>query len=159
VPVTLTQAALKKLLVAERAASRSKHKHSKFMSKTLGIYNGQQHRKRKELENPKATLDFTLQELRDLVAAALGTPCPYSGVKLSLSNLSVDHATPIARGGTWALDNLEVITSASNFRKGSLTSTEYKKFVHGLEKGFAPEAVTDIFRRLTLGGKWAGRQQ
>ncbi len=118
----ITKAEINKLLVEERKKSRLKQKQSKFMSRTLSIYNGQ---KKRYNEKNNGGLPYTLEQLRELVSEAIGKPCIYSGEKLTVNNLAVDHATPVAAGGNWEIGNLQVISQKSNFRKGQLTAEEY----------------------------------
>jgi hypothetical protein len=155
-PVTLTKKQLDKLLQEERVKVNVKNKQSRFMKRTLSIYNSQRARLREVTAQPKAELPFSLADLRAKVSGALGQACPYNiKTKLSVANFAVDHDMPISRGGSWSLSNLVVISQQSNFRKGSATGAEWAKFSRSLEKNFAPEFVEDIYRRLTLGGKWS----
>lgn len=158
-PVTLTKKEINDLLVSERKKSRTRQQQSAFMKRTLQIYNGDKGRIREETGDPKAELPYTLAELRELVQDALGKQCPYnSKIKLSVANLAVDHDIPLARGGSWDISNLMVISQQSNYRKGQLTGAEWMKFSKGLDKNFPPEAIEDVYRRLSLGGKWIRTQ-
>jgi len=154
-PVTLTKKEINDLLVKERAKSRTRQQQSAFMKRTLQMYNGDKGRIREKTGDPKAELPYTLEELRALVQACLGKPCKYnSKIKLSVANIAADHNVPLARGGTFDILNLDIISQQSNYRKGAWTGDEWQKFVKGLEKNFPPEAVEDMYRRLVLGGKW-----
>ena len=51
--------------------------------------------------------------------------CYYSGVSLTLDELTVDHKTPINRGGTNELDNLCICSNHMNTAKGTMTSNEF----------------------------------
>ena len=154
-PVTLTKAELKKVLHEERTKTRTKLQRTKFMNKTRGIYTGQQNRLRKETENPKATLPYTLDELRELVRQALerGT-CEYTGEKLRLTNLQLDHRTPIVAGGAWELSNLATVTQSVNWQKGNMTEREFLRLMRGAQKVLRPESFHDFKRRLSTGGKF-----
>ena len=70
-----------------------------------------------------------MEELREQIRAALDDrTCAYLGVfgeKLTANNFSVDHATPISRGGSHKLDNLIVCSSGGNLAKGIMTQEEF----------------------------------
>ena len=51
--------------------------------------------------------------------------CYYSGIKLDLFKLHVDHKTPIARGGTNELSNLCLASHHMNTAKGRMTEDEF----------------------------------
>lgn len=154
-PKLLTKKQLDEIRKEERGKTTARHKQSAFMKRTGSIYGSQQ--KRYAEKTGQAKLPYTLDQLRHLVQAALGTECPYTGLKISLANLAVDHSVPVARGGGWTLDNLRVATKTGNWRKGALTDAEWIRFNRGLRRHFDPAAVEDIYRRLSLGGKWSFR--
>jgi len=149
----LTKTAVKRLLVEERMKERAKAKQSRFMSKTLSIYNGQ---KKRAAEAGQA-LDFSLADFRAFFLLGINGNCPYSGQRLSLSNATADHRTPIARGGSFGLANQVVCTQSSNFQKGLQTEEEHLALMKAAAEILAPVALEDLKRRLTLGGKWGFR--
>lgn len=55
-----------------------------------------------------------------------GWQCFYCGVGLGKDNVTVDHMTPLSRGGTWNKKNLVASCRDCNFSKGSLDLTEYR---------------------------------
>jgi 5-methylcytosine-specific restriction endonuclease McrA len=105
-PISLTKAELNKILVAERLKSRTKSRQSAFMNRTRGIYSGQTNRLRESLHDEKALLPYTLDELRQAIATALKGLCCYCGCKLTVKNVTPDHAISLVNGGSWNLDNL-----------------------------------------------------
>jgi 5-methylcytosine-specific restriction endonuclease McrA len=141
---------VKKLLVAERKSMREKAKNSAFMRKTLSVYNGMKKR-------AGCDLDFTLERFRETVWLIVGAGhCAYCGCRLTVSNLAIDHATPIARGGTFHFQNLVAACKSCNWQKGILTAEEFTKLLVAVAC-FNKEAQADIKRRLTIGGKWGVR--
>jgi 5-methylcytosine-specific restriction endonuclease McrA len=52
--------------------------------------------------------------------------CVYSGMQLTIDNITVDHRTPIARGGTNELTNLAICSHHMNTAKGSMTEYEFR---------------------------------
>lgn len=52
--------------------------------------------------------------------------CVYSSEQLTISNITVDHRTPIARGGTNELSNLAICSHHMNTAKGSMTEYEFR---------------------------------
>jgi 5-methylcytosine-specific restriction endonuclease McrA len=154
----MNKSQVNKLLVEERKKMRLKQKHSDFMKRTLSIYNGQKSRAAEVGQN----IPFTLDEFRNYIAPPeLDEKVPFEsrtcrcGIKLTIKNVAIDHKTPIARGGSWELWNLQCICRPCNFRKGGLTDEEYSKLLRFAFEEIAPEAKEDLFRRLTLGGKWS----
>jgi 5-methylcytosine-specific restriction endonuclease McrA len=154
----LSKTEVNKLLIEERKKLREKQKHSDFMKRTLSIYNGQ----KKRASEFGIVLPFTLDELRSYITPPeLNEKIPFEnrtcrcGVKLTIKNVAIDHKTPISRGGGWDLINLQLLCKSCNFRKGSLTSEEYKRLLHFAFEQLEDKGREDLFRRLTLGGKWS----
>jgi 5-methylcytosine-specific restriction endonuclease McrA len=147
-----------RLLVEERKKMREKQRQSEFMKRTLSIYNGQKSR----AAELGATLPFTLAEFREYIAPAeLKEKTPFEnrtckcGIRLTVKNVAIDHKIPIARGGGWELHNLECLCRPCNFRKGSLLPGEYVKLLRFAHEELSADSREDLFRRLTLGGKWS----
>jgi hypothetical protein len=154
----LTKKAINQIQIEERKKMRDKYKQSEFMKKTLNIYNGQKQR----AEENKQELPFTLEEFRAwLCPKEFNESVPFEnrrcrcGVRLTIKSMAVDHKTPIARGGEWALSNCQVICKPCNFRKGQLSFAEFVKLIHFANDELSPEGREDVWRRLTLGGKWS----
>jgi 5-methylcytosine-specific restriction endonuclease McrA len=114
------------------------------------------HRRRAQAAGRR--LDYGLDDLRRLVSDSLRLPCRYCGVSMSGATWSCDHATPTSRGGSFALDNLEVICRRCNEAKGRLTREEYSALVL-LMWGWGSAARTDVINRLRAGGKALGRRR
>lgn len=149
-PVKVTKKAIEDIRVQERKKMREKHKHHKFMQRTLQMYNSDKQRAKEAGENMK----YTLEEFREKAKSALEIGlCPYSSDKLTVANFAADHATPLSRGGWKTLGNIVFCTRQSNYRKGSLTACEYDALVEFVGK-LHPDAQRDIFTRLTCGGKF-----
>lgn len=55
-----------------------------------------------------------------------GWKCFYCGITLSKENATVDHKTPLSRGGSWHVNNLVSCCKTCNFSKGSLDLIEFK---------------------------------
>lgn len=51
--------------------------------------------------------------------------CRYCQVELTPKNFGLDHITPVSRGGSNDLDNLQQVCQSCNKAKGSLTNTEF----------------------------------
>jgi hypothetical protein len=150
--MTITKTELKKALVAERKSMREKQKQSLFMRRTLSIYNGM---KKRAAELGKV-FDLTLDELRNGMKPWIGSECIYCDARLTINNITVDHSTPISRGGTFGLENLDFPCKPCNWQKGIMCAGEFIYFRSALGP-FADEVQTDIKRRLTIGGKWGVR--
>ena len=55
-----------------------------------------------------------------VVAQAIGTPCPGCGVLLTAANCQADHVTPHALGGTSTPTNLRALCAQCNHRRGAV---------------------------------------
>jgi HNH endonuclease len=119
----------------------------RFRTRTYTIYSHQA----VLADKANTRLDYGLPELRTLVGAALGTPCLYCGDKLRGRNFSVDHMTPLSRGGSFGFDNLQVICDVCNGVKGKATQREMSQFCE-MGSHWPLEARSDFRRRLRLGG-------
>lgn len=51
------------------------------------------------------------------VLLAFGFRCRYCGVGLTVDTATIDHATPLSRGGTHAIENLVAACLSCNQRK------------------------------------------
>jgi 5-methylcytosine-specific restriction endonuclease McrA len=55
-----------------------------------------------------------------------GWKCFYCGSELNRETATVDHKTPLSRGGSWHASNLVTSCRKCNFSKGSLDLIEFK---------------------------------
>lgn len=129
---------------------RERTKESAFLRKTLNIYNAQV---RRAASLGVKEIPYTLEELREWLKPWVNKQCR-CGQKLTLKKLAVDHDVPVSRGGNWQLYNLRPMCSACNYRKGKLTGAEWVRLQDVLAE-FSDEGRADIYRRLTIGGKWS----
>lgn len=103
-------------------------------------------------------LDYGVADVRHLLAD--NPLCDYCNAPLSFA-ASLDHRTPLARGGRHALDNLAVCCQRCNSVKGVLTEGEFRELLTLLAL-WQPAARTDVERRLLSGGRryaGSGRRQ
>lgn len=147
-----TKKELNSLLVAERKSMREKAANSKFMQKTLNIFNGMKKRAFEKNE----VIDFSLDTFREFVSQRM-TICSYCATDLKTSNWTADHETPIARNGGFGLDNINLCCKPCNWQKGKLTGYEFRTLLSDYLPNLPIEASADIKRRLTIGGKWGVR--
>jgi 5-methylcytosine-specific restriction endonuclease McrA len=98
------------------------------------------------------TLDYTLAELRTMVAGSVYRPCPYCHVGLYPETFSLDHRMPTSRGGKHQLPNLVVCCQPCNELKGNMDEEEYTLFLDVIRK-LAPVAQANLIRRIRSGGK------
>lgn len=56
--------------------------------------------------------------------------CPFSKEKLTTENISVDHITPLAKGGKNDLTNIQFTTKHVNIAKFTMTHKEFIEFCH-----------------------------
>ncbi len=101
----------------------------------------------------RQVLDYSLEDLRHYVRLALdGGACPYCAGPLTPLTFSCDHLTPVGRGGSFALANVEVCCSPCNRAKGPLTEEEFAQLLQLLAT-WPPVARTNVLARLRAGGK------
>lgn len=51
--------------------------------------------------------------------------CALTGIELTPETASLDHCTPISRGGSHDIDNIQIITQRVNAAKGTMTTEEF----------------------------------
>src|SRR5947209_9274613 len=82
---------------------------------------------------------FDREDLEDIFGKTKGY-CRYCGKQLAWSNYGrvgdrgaweVDHSVPVSRGGTDYLRNLWPACVACNSEKGTLTGSEYSRYLSG----------------------------
>jgi len=56
---------------------------------------------------------------------AQGFCCFFSGDQLDRQDASIDHVVPLSKGGRHEVDNLELVHTAVNRMKGTLTAEEF----------------------------------
>lgn len=143
---------------AFRAEARMHEEHrvrEQLNRRSSSIVSG--HKKRaenlsKKLGREVSPPNYTPSQVLTFILQGLGSPCPYSGIKLTSKNFDIDHKIPIDRGGEFTLENSEVINSSANKQKGNLTDVEFAMLMAML-RGFPTEAKLDVLRRLGAGGR------
>ncbi len=119
-----------------------------FNRRTWNIYRHQKLRA-KDSSQP---LHYALEDLRVIVNNAIGKPCPYCGVALTISNFSLDHMEPTSRGGDHCLTNLIVCCDRCNQTKGPLTTQEFQALLDFLRASNFFVAK-NVLARMRAGGK------
>ena len=96
-------------------------------------------------------LPFTVADLRNNIQGALKRPCFYLRMPFTIKDFSLDHMTPISRGGDSSLDNLVVCSRSANLAKGNMNYGEFESLM-SLLRTFPVEARNDVIGRLKAGG-------
>ena len=78
--------------------------------------------------------------------------CLLCYLPMRLRDVSLDHDTPVSRGGGHGLKNLRACHRRCNNLKGSLTRDEFQHLRVFLG-AISPDAAKDIGRRLISGGR------
>lgn len=81
--------------------------------------------------------------------------CIYCPTKLTMSNFSIDHILPIARGGDPGLNNCQLVCKSCNGAKCDLTDDEYKQLL-SLLNTLGVTAQKSVMTRLKYGGRLYG---
>ena len=106
------------------------------------------------IEDGKAEqIDFTVEDIRKAAREAIHFPCRWCERIITAKNFSLDHKTPICRGGSYQGFNLRIICSVCNGQKGSLIEDEFRA-LRAFLVTITVEAKADVLRRLGLGARW-----
>lgn len=73
--------------------------------------------------------------------------CLYCGAPLNILNVQIDHATPLARGGSLELWNCQPCCALCNQRKSTFTMDEYKDLLRVVNL-WQTAGQTEFYRRL-----------
>jgi hypothetical protein len=94
-------------------------------------------------------LDYDLADLERLLR---GNPtCAFCRNVVPLEALTIDHRTPITRGGRHLYENLAVVCQPCNLAKGVLDDEEFLQ-LRALLRSMHPRAYADVLARLRSGG-------
>jgi 5-methylcytosine-specific restriction endonuclease McrA len=101
-----------------------------------------------------AVVTFTAEDLIQKVPA----DCVWCKKKLTPAILNFDHLLPIARGGSWSIDNILGICASCNRKKSILDSHEYRQLLRKLAE-LTDELGSDfvaknVLKRLAAGAAW-----
>lgn len=80
------------------------------------------------------TLLPTFEEIKKWLYEHYPFTCEYDHVELVDSDAGFDHNVPIARGGSFGLDNIVICHKLHNSAKGELTGDEYKQLLAVIRK-------------------------
>ena len=134
-----------------------KEAHKSWMEITGSRYRNMCERlKKKGLPAPT----FNLYEFRQDILSVQGgnddgpIQCRYCNRWFTLAECDVDHGTPLGRGGSSGLDNLDYPCAQDNDRKGGLTVAEYTALLAYLNT-VHPLARQDVLSRLEKANKLA----
>ena len=112
--------------------------------------------KRKKLPAPSFTLAEFRQDILNVQGGNDDGPiqCRYCNRWFTLAEVDVDHCTPLGRGGSTGLDNIDYPCAQDNDRKGELTVAEYTDLLAYLDT-VHPLARQDVLSRLEKANKLA----
>lgn len=96
-----------------------------------------------------------LDTIEEMIYKILGSKCVYCGETITAKNISLDHGTPIHRGGKREKDNLYLICLRCNKRKGIMNVDEYILLLRYL-KNYNGEVRKYILRKLATKDRWGG---
>src|SRR5688572_19598461 len=123
-------------------------KKAKILTRrTSDVYRHQRDRAKKA----GVILDYTIDAIRSMVSQKIGAECGYCHKLIDEQTFSLDHDTPVSRGGAWTLGNLAVCCLRCNKIKGNMTYAEFTALLHTLDT-FDEVARKDVVGRLYFGG-------
>lgn len=126
--------------------------HGIFMRLTGSRYENMDNRMERKKLPP---LPFSKANFRSHILSALRgqedgfVRCRYCLGFFALKEITADHAIPLSRGGSTALDNIEYPCQPCNQQKGSLTPTEFLDLLKFLEEKL-PMGRKDVLSRLQM---------
>jgi hypothetical protein len=101
-----------------------------------------------------ATVEFTAEDL----AAKVPETCVWCKKRLTPAILNFDHLLPIARGGSWSIDNILGVCASCNRRKSILDAHEYRQLLRKLseltEELGSDFVAKNVLKRLAAGAAW-----
>ena len=119
---------------------RTAREQAVFLHKTRALYLDN----RRCAEKAGRVLSYGLEDLRYFVETHLGPrACPYCRGPVGAVDFALDQRLPTARGGTFALRNLEVSCPECHCAKGLLDGSEFKEILTVLASWARP--VRDHF--------------
>ena len=107
---------------------RSKTVFHRLMKKSSTLRSSLK-RRSKEYE---VIFEISLEEVRDILYQVYGKQCRYCNEVLKVTNMVCDHIHPLSHGGDSVKENLQIICSRCNTRKGPLTHKHYIKLLKWL---------------------------
>lgn len=108
------------------------------------------------LKTPARDLPFDRYDMRTFMAKQVGLnaiPCLYCGCAIDILSLTLDHITPVSRGGGLGFDNLGPACAGCNREKGELTQEEFLALRDFL-RTLVPAAQSDVQKRLRGSGRF-----
>ncbi len=90
-----------------------------------------------------------------------GGECRYCGKQLARNNYGrvgqrgaweVDHSIPISRGGTDHLNNLWPACVSCNTEKGTLTGSEFSRYLNGTRSNHSSPNLAEVIGGLVIAG-------
>ncbi|CAB4132175.1 HNHc domain containing protein [uncultured Caudovirales phage] len=76
--------------------------------------------------------------------------CEYTGERVALKDIELDHKDPVSRGGSFKIWNLCVTSAKINQQKGNMNSMEFAR-LQDLLNDFDDDAKKDVLARLRAG--------
>ncbi|HEV3204081.1 MAG TPA: HNH endonuclease signature motif containing protein [Gemmataceae bacterium] len=90
-------------------------------------------------------ITYSLEDLQSLVERHFAdSHCPYCQGQLGVGQFTLDHKTPIARGGKYIFKNIEVCCQQCRDLKGFLDGEEFRELLRLLQSW--PKPVQNDFR-------------
>ena len=100
---------------------------------------------------PARPIHFTEQDLLRWLWRSVGLnaiPCPGCSTPIDILSLTIDHKTPRAMGGTFELDNMQIICRDCNERKGEVSFEGFEKLMNFIRRELAPVDQATLLNRL-----------
>ena len=92
---------------------------------------------------------MSAQQIRDWIQQF--PICLYCQQPIKTKDYSVDHITPLGRGGLNTFDNLQLICNSCNRTKGDLSHQEFCMLLFFLEQEMTSEGAANVKKRLKAG--------
>lgn len=97
--------------------------------------------------------EITVEDAEKLIFDSIGEQCIYCKEVINANNISLDHETPLHRGGNRKLKNLYIVCLRCNKRKGIMNFMEYISLLTHLD-GYDDEVRGYVLRKLASKDMW-----
>ncbi len=112
----------------------------------------------KRAEAVGQTIDYTIDQLHKILRDDIDDGCEYCHCALHYGNVSIDHAVPTSRKGSFSIENIRLVCKPCNTKKGALTEEEYTELLE-MMKTWSAEGSEILSTRLMQAPAWKGAKK
>lgn len=130
-------AAKNKVILSAKARNRYQQKKELSRKRARENYRSNPERYKVNARNRKSTLKgsegkFSLKEIQELLEVQKGC-CNYCGADITVDR-HIDHKTPLSRGGSNWIENIQLLCPSCNLQKYTKTHEEFLQYLEELSQ-------------------------